>query len=70
MDITDALDAYLTAQVRTQQWEAEFMTTFYKPVADMMVNMAMKNAGNDQLFDQQKLNQNLSPAAQKRLRGE
>ena len=70
MDITDAFDSYLRAKVKVGEWQDEFMGRFYKPVADMMIAMAMKTAGNDQMFDQQALGQNISPEAQQRLRGE
>jgi hypothetical protein len=70
MDVTDALDSYLRAKVRVGEWEAEFMGRFYKPVAEMIINMAVKAAGNDQFFDQQMLDQNLSPEALQRLRGQ
>ena len=70
MDITDALDSYLRSKVKVGEWQDEFMGRFYKPVADMMIAMAMKTAGNDQMFDQQLLGQNISPEAQQRLRGE
>jgi hypothetical protein len=70
MDITDALDAYLTSKVKVGEWQMEFMGKFYKPIADMMINMAMQGAKNEQMFDQGKLNQVLSPGAKQKLRGE
>jgi hypothetical protein len=36
----------------------------------MMINMAMQGAKNEQMFDQGKLNQVLSPGAKQKLRGE
>lgn len=70
MDITDALDSYLTAKTRVGEWQNEFMASFYKPVADMMIGLAMKTAGNPDLFDQEQLGMSISPEAQQRLRGE
>ena len=70
MDITDALDSYLNAKIKVGEWQTEFMASFYKPVADMMISLAMKTAGNPNMFDQEQLGMNISPQAQQRLRGE
>jgi len=70
MNITDAFDSYLTAKIKVGQWEKEFTVKFYKPVIDSMINVAMTNARNPDMFDQDVLNSRLSPGAQQKLRGE
>jgi hypothetical protein len=70
MDISDALDAYLQSKVKIGEWEQEFNARFYKPIGDMIIGMAMHNARNNPMIDQNKLESRLSPEALKRLRGE
>lgn len=70
MDISDALDSYLSAKLRVGQWETEFLTKFYKPVIDAMLNVAIENARNNPMVDREALESRLSPEAKKRLRGE
>lgn len=70
MDITDALDIYLTSKVKTEEWKTEFVGKFYRPLAELMLVQAMTAARDDRLFDQDVLNQRLSPQAQQALRGE
>ena len=70
MDITDALDSYLISKVRVEEWNVEFFGMFYRPIAEMMIGQALIGARDERFFDQNKLNANLSPGAQKVLRGE
>lgn len=70
MDITDALDSYLRAKVRVGEWENEFMGKFYRPVGEILLNMAMQGAKNSPMIDKNKLEQNLSPKARQKFRGE
>jgi hypothetical protein len=70
MDITDALDSYLSAKVRVGLWEQEFNQKFYKPITDALINTAITNARNSPMFDQGKIERNLSPEALRKFRGE
>lgn len=70
MNISDVLDSYLTAKVKVGEWENEFLTKFYKPVIDLMINNAIENARTSPMIDREKLEKRLSPAARRRLRGE
>jgi hypothetical protein len=70
MDISDALDAYLTAKVRLGTWQQEFNARFYKPITDALINTALNNARNNPQFDREKIEKNLSPAALRKFRGE
>ncbi len=63
MDVSDALDAYIQAQLQVGEWQDDFLSTFYKPVLDTIVGEALRNAGNPEVFDQSKVRQGLSPSA-------
>jgi hypothetical protein len=69
MDITDALDSYLKAKIRVGQWEQEFNQRFYKPMIEAAMGMTLEAVKNSPNIDRQRLESNLSPEAQMRLRG-
>lgn len=68
MNITDALDSYLTAKVKVGEWENEFIGKFYKPIGDMIINKAIENARNGPM--KAELEKRLSPEALRKFRGE
>lgn len=69
MNITDALDSYLTAKLKVGEWEQEFVGRFYAPVLELMVQSVMETAKSNPDVAQ-KLEQRLSPQALRKFRGE
>jgi hypothetical protein len=70
MDITDALDSYLTAKVKLDKWRREFETKFYKPIADALIDIALREARNNPMYNREEIEKNLSPEALRKFRGE
>jgi hypothetical protein len=64
MDITDALDAYLTAKMKIAEWQSEFMGSFYKPVGEMIIGLAKKSA---QAPSQQMMEPDMFPMEQQEI---
>lgn len=70
MNITDALDSYLSAKVRIVEWKQDFDMEFYEPIGEMLINLTLENARKSPSFDQGKLESVLSPGAMRKFRGE
>jgi hypothetical protein len=70
MDITDALDSYLTAKVKLDKWRREFETKFYKPIADVLIDIALREARNNPMYNREEIEKKLSPEALRKFRGE
>jgi len=66
LNVTDALDSYLTAKFKVGNWETEFNARFYAPVLKTMVGNAIRGAKNSPQIDQDKLKSGLSPEARAR----
>ena len=69
MDVSDALDSYLTGHVRAATFWRDFETEWYKPMAELAINMALKAVKNSPEL-MQNLEGKLSPGAMRKLRGE
>ena len=63
MDITDALDSYLQAQIKVKKWEKQFNEEFYKPLAMVAIATAVKAAASLPAMQQQ-------PGPEMNMRGE
>jgi hypothetical protein len=69
-NIADVMESYLQGKLQVDNWRKEFEAQYYKPVMDALIGMAIEGARKSPEVDQNKLMKNLSPAAQKKFRGE
>lgn len=69
LTFVDANDCTLTAQAKVAEWEKEFMASYYQPLIELIVKMAIEGAARSPMIDQQKLDGRLSPQGRARLRG-
>ena len=68
-DISDSMEVYLSAEMRMQEWQDEFIANYYKPAIEMLKEVAIEGAKISPNVDKSKLMRRLSPEAQKKLRG-